>query len=208
VTVRPGDEWGTVAVPPPNIERVRDDAALGELLGTRRRVSIDAPTVALAQGDLLRAIGGGTDRLSDGGVVALLPCDALRLVVDDAEPVWAVAHVVVRHRRFGWWRGRVVAVMNSQYLGRWDVAPRAHPNDGRADVVTIAPTMSSRARWEARRRLPTGTHVPHPDISTRQTRSISIEVQRGEEVWIDGMRRRHAGRVEVTVVPDALTVVV
>ena len=49
-----------------------------------------------------------------------------------------------------------------------DVAPRAHPNDGRFDVVEVSAAMPARARLQAWRRLATGTHVPHPDITTRR----------------------------------------
>ena len=33
--------------------------------------------------------------------------------------------------------------MNVDRLGHWDVAPRAHPNDGRVDVVEVDAAMSA-----------------------------------------------------------------
>ena len=54
----------------------------------------------------------------------------------DGRRLTAVAHVVARGGG-PWWRGPIVAVMNADRLGRWDVAPRAHPNDGRLDVVEV-----------------------------------------------------------------------
>lgn len=98
--------------------------------------------------------------------------------------------------------------MNAQYLGAWDVAPRAHPNDGRVDVVEVASEMSLRDRLAARRRLPLGHHVPHPRISTRQVRSLTVELEPGERVWIDGIDAGEALRVEIAVEPDLLTVLV
>ena len=45
-------------------------------------------------------------------------------------------------RAGAWWRGRVVAAMNAEFLGPWDVAPRAHPGDGLLDVLDVSPAMS------------------------------------------------------------------
>ena len=35
-----------------------------------------------------------------------------------------VAHAIARR---GWWRGRILAAMNAEFVGDWKVAPRAHP---------------------------------------------------------------------------------
>ena len=57
-------------------------------------------------------------------------------------------------------------MLNADRIGAWDVAPRAHPNDGQLDVVEVDASMGLRDRWQASRRLATGTHVPHPAIHT------------------------------------------
>ena len=62
----------------------------------------------------------------------------MRVTLDDAAPTWGVAHVVVRRQ---WWRGEIVMAMNAQFYGRYDVAPRGHPNDGKVDVVRVDPSM-------------------------------------------------------------------
>ncbi|MAT03984.1 MAG: hypothetical protein CL424_02950 [Acidimicrobiaceae bacterium] len=99
--------------------------------------------------------------------------------------------------RRSWWRGRVVACMNVDHLGDWNVAPRAHPNDGRLDIVECSPTMPLRARWAARRRLVAGTHVPHPDIEVGRVRERSWTFARPHRVWIDGV---DVGRTEMLTV--------
>ena len=57
--------------------------------------------------------------------------------------------------------------MNSDHLGTWNVAPRAHPNDGKLDVISVGRGMTFRQRLQARTRLELGTHVPHPAIGSR-----------------------------------------
>jgi diacylglycerol kinase family enzyme len=102
----------------------------------------------------------------------------------------------------------VVAVMNAQYAGRADVAPRAHPGDGQADVVTVAAAMEVRARWQAARRLPTGTHLPHAAIAVRRARELTIELAAAAPVTADGCGIARARAFTVTVEPAALTICV
>jgi diacylglycerol kinase family enzyme len=123
-------------------------------------------------------------------------------VLVDGRLHWFVAHLVARKR---WWRGRVFAAMNAEFIGRWDVAPRSHPNDGILDTFDV--TMSTGDRWKARSRLPTGTHVPHPDIAQRRVDAIQLDVD-GLDVWLDGENIGPARRLSIRIEPDALTCVV
>jgi diacylglycerol kinase family enzyme len=93
--------------------------------------------------------------------------------------------------------------MNAQFSGRFDVAPRSHPNDGRCDIVTLLPALGFRQRWQAKRRLPLGTHVPHPEIPTSSVRSWSLEVRGRVPVRVDGRRYEATTNVSVSVRPDA-----
>lgn len=135
-----------------------------------------------------------------------LPIDALIVTIDDRtdEPLIAVAHVVIRR---GWWRGPIHALMNAQYVGRYDVAPRSHPNDGRVDVIETS-ALSLPDRVKAWRRLPAGAHVPHPAITERRVTEASYTFERAMTVWVDGRRRAQARSVHVRVVPDAFVVAI
>jgi hypothetical protein len=215
VTIRKGEQWGTLGPVPSGVVTVDDDAALHRLVQDARSCGSEPPPVGLRGGDLFRALGGvdGTDRLASGDDVARLPCDLVRLSLDGGTPVWMAVHAVVRSgllgsASLGWWRGPVLALMNAQYLGRWDVAPRSHPNDGRVDVVSVAASFGFGDRWKARARLPLGTHLPHPGITTRQVTTQRWDLGASTRIWVDGV---DLGRVRVLtadVEPDALTVVV
>jgi hypothetical protein len=93
--------------------------------------------------------------------------------------------------------------MNVDRLGRWDVAPRAHPNDGRADAVEVDPAMGARARWQAWRRLRTGTHLPHPLLHNRSITAESWAFDRPLRLWVDGVERGTVRSLGVAVEPDA-----
>jgi diacylglycerol kinase family enzyme len=137
-----------------------------------------------------------------------LPIDVID-VTADGRRLTAVAHVVARRRgRAGWWRGPIIAVMNVDHRGPWDVAPRAHPNDGWLDVVEVDEAMPWRSRWQAWRRLPMGTHLPHPDIGTRRTRAETFTFAEPRGLWVDGVERGTVRMLAVALRPDAAVVYV
>jgi len=203
VTVRKGEAWGTLGPAPAGLTIVGTDRELFEIVNAARRAGTPLPAVGLRGGDLWRAVGGASDPDRFDRDVAILPVDLLRVETDDRS-CWAAAHVVAT--RWGGWRGGAVAVMNGQYVGRFDVAPRAHPGDGVADIVEAAPAMTARERWQARRRLPLGAHVPHPRISTRRAATVELELPERPTIAVDGQRVGRSSRLVVTVEPDALTV--
>ena len=107
-----------------------------------------------------------------------------------------------------WYRrmiSRVTLVMNAAWLGTWNPAPKAHPNDGLADVVAARLRLSDLAAVRAR--LPLGAHLPHPRITVARTAATSIDLP-GPIVSLDGARARLSGPVRLTVEPDALHVVI
>lgn len=210
MTIRPREPWGDLGPVPADVVRPDSDARIAAAVGAALEAGGPPCDVAPLGGDLFRSIGGhaGVDRILAGGDVARLPCDVLEVALDDRRTVYAVAHVVIRRPwlgspSFGWWRGRSIALMNAQHIGRWDVAPRSHPNDGRVDVLEVDAAMGLRERWKARRRLELGAHLPHPAIRTRQARSATFDLLPGERVWLDGVDHGRCSRVAVTVVPDA-----
>ena len=133
-----------------------------------------------------------------------LPVDLGSVLVDGVQH-WFVAHLVARR---SWWRGRIVAAMNAEFVGNWDVAPRAHPGDGLLDVVDVAPAMSLTDRVKARGRLATGAHLPHPAISVSRRDAVQLAFDRPTPVWLDGVRVGEARNLSVRLEPDALVCVV
>jgi hypothetical protein len=201
VTIRKGQQWGSVGPPPTGALEARTDAELRAIVETCRRDGRDIPPVALLGGDLMRS-AGGTGASRDVALTA--PIDVVR-VEAAGERAWFVAHLVARR---SWWRGEVVAAMNAQFRGTSDVAPRSHPNDGRVDLVRVTPGMSLRDRLQARSRLALGTHVPHPAIETRSVRTAALSFRRPLHVVLDGSRWLTTSEVTLTVEPDALMIVV
>lgn len=205
MTVEKGAAWGSRGPLPPGAVVVRSDAEARAQLEQARRERREFPVLRLLGGDLGRTLGGRSDeaRLRDDEVT-LATVDVGEVLLDGRVRFF-VAHAVVRGR--SWWRGPVVAAMNAQYLGRWDAAPRAHPGDGLLDVLEVGAGFTVGDRWKARRRLPSGSHVPHPQIKVRRVPAVQLDVT-GQRVWLDGELVEPAAALSIRLRPDALTVAV
>lgn len=206
MTIGKGTPWGREVPRPSDLTIVDDDRAVVDALTDQPSVDGATPHVALRGGDLARTVGATGPRERERLIA--LPIDLLEVRLDDAAPVLACAHVVARAPvlRGSWWRGQVLAVMNAEFFGEYDVAPRGHPNDGRVETFLVDAGMSLRDRLAARRRLSTGTHVPHPAIDTRSVRTAKWAFPSGVMVSIDHRRVGQARSIEVTVRPDAAVV--
>lgn len=203
MTIEKGMPWGQPGALPADGVLVRSNAEARRVVEDARRRSEPVPTLGLLGGDLCRTVGGRGDegRLRSPDAMTL-PVD-LGSVLLDGRQHWFLSHLVVRG---SWWRGRVVAVMNAQWIGAWDVAPRSHPNDGLLDVFDG--NLSFDDRMKARRRLRTGTHVPHPGITQRRVKALQLDLDRPVGVHLDGERVGTARRLAIRLEPDAVTCVV
>lgn len=191
MAIERGSDWGSPGRLPPESPDATSDAALAALIAAGTR------SVRLHGGDVARTVGVNDASLARDAAV-LLPIDAIEVSIDGDTTI-AVAHVLVGSRR-----RPHVAVMNAAFVGRLNLAPRAHPGDGQLDVVTF--DLSSIDWYKARRRMPTGAHVPHPGISTRRCADWAREPDAPVRVWVDGVRHPVAAEVRCRVVPEAVVV--
>lgn len=198
MTIAKGSQWGNDGTVPADVVVCSSDADAAS--------AVDA-VVALTAGDLHRGLG--EPRLKGpGDECRLVPVDALNVTVEMVDgtnvTMRAVAHVCVG--RFGAREG-FRAVVNAGFVAGANLAPRCHPGDGRAELVTMAPNVSWRQRRMARRRAATGTHVPHPAIDVASVVEWSAEVD-GGDVRVDGRVVSGAVRVTVVLLPGCVTVAV
>jgi hypothetical protein len=205
MTIERGRAWGEIGPLPDDGVVVRSDAEAAGVVADAIAAGAEPRPVGLLGGDLCRTLGGrGDEARLHSPEAARLVVDVLFVRLDDGPELPAVAHAVT-HGASRWF-GRLSAAMNAAWMGEWNVAPRAHPNDGVFDLVDADPSLGDRV--EARRRLPLGTHVPHPEIRITRHASATIEHRRARRVWLDGVRVGRARRLTVRVEPDALCVVV
>lgn len=188
MAIEKGRDWGGPGELPADAIEAASDAAIAEA------VQAGATHVRPAHGDLATTLGVSPASLARPAST-LLPIDALHVELD-GDVRLAVAHVVV-----GSSRRPSLAAMNAAFLGQWNMAPRAHPGDGRVDVVDIDLGLVD---WlKARRRLPTGTHVPHPGIEVRRVAEWAVRLEREQPVTLDGSVRHRAREIRIRVVDEA-----
>lgn len=212
MTIEKGKEWGHRARRPSTVVFAKDDV---DLISQWQNNS-SAPFVILG-GDLHTSLGRplwNTNSDTENASAQFLPVDILKVDVisdnasssHDVITMYALSSVQI-----GSWlsRERLVCVSNCGFIGDYNIAPRAHPNDGEMDVVTINASIDWRQRLQARARARLGNHVPHPQIAMERgvEHSWTKESPR-ERLSVDGIEVKRWSSVHVSVIADACTVVV
>lgn len=206
VVIRKGEDWGEHATLPPGNPIVTSDQELHRYL--QETMAADPPLplqpIGLLGGDLCKTVGGAgrRDRLTSSEAVTL-GCDLVEARLDD-QLWWFAGHLVARAT---WLTGQLTFAMNAAWRGDWNVAPRAHPGDGRIDILTTS--MSAPNRLKGWRRMNHGGHVPHPDITvTKAKRYEDDHTRRPRQVALDNVAVGRVAKIELRVLDAALPVVV
>lgn len=194
-----GEDWGRPGLLPADAAVARSDRDLAAMIAAG-----SPQPIALAGGDLCRTLGGrGTVETRRGTVTTLVDIDVGTASADGVELGLFVAHLVARGRL---WHGPTAVVMNAQWMGEWDVAPRAHPGDGRFDL--IQGQLPLRQRVEARRRAPGGGHLPHPRLRTSSGAEFVLGFDRARKIFLDGREVGRHRSITVGAVAQRVTVAV
>lgn len=223
MTIEKGKDWGAPGEVPVDTPVARSDAELSNLFsvddGEGRTLTGPSLVVLLPNTDSPRTPRESTNGLAMtlgargtidsvlGSTRTLLPID-LGVVTLDAESEEPRRLVMSSSLLItgALWSGVTEAAMNAAFLDTWNVTPNGHPNDGRFDVVRAELGLAD--RFKARKRLATGSHVPHPNISVRRLKRAEFRPAPSSKVWIDGKPMGRVELIEVTVVPDAVTLAI
>lgn len=176
--------------------RPDEGSDLARTLGLRAAARPDRVEVAL---DALRC-GGDLDALAVNAVVVGVAPHRLRRTSRAR-----LCTVVVDGRQRWCGPATTVVVATGQFLAGADVVPRGHPGDGRAEVQVYAVPGPERA--ELRRRLASGTHLPHPAIRTLSGVEIEVRSPSPRPVAVDGTPRGRARDLRVRLVAGAYSLV-
>jgi len=192
--IKRGEEWGVPTTCTPSDISVSGDQGLA-VSSTEVRLIVHGGDIAHSLGDPQQPVVG--DNCTE------VPIDALRVLITlrngSTHSSIAASHVMIG----GWLRGRLICVSNGGFIGNKNVSPRAHPNDGFFDVMSLDSSMGMQQRLRARHKSILGTHTPHPLVVTSRARSTEFSsVSRSEALRIDGRRIRSWSKVEIEIVPD------
>ncbi len=197
MTIKKGEAWGSRYAMTGSEPIAHTDAGALALIAAALDEGRVPDPVVLRGGDLYRMLGG---RPADEP--QRFPIDIVD-VVADGHRFRAVGHVVARHAL---WAGRFVVVMNGQFVGEWNLGPRAHSNDGLLDITDGS--LGVRDRLVARRRARSGSHLPHPSLATRRAATAEFDFDRPMRLFVDGLAAGECRTLALSVVPDAATVVI
>jgi hypothetical protein len=209
--IKPGDEWGTPATGPADLDITGGDCDLATAVSDRPGVRVSFHPDSSS--DLAGAVGLGSHpvhdlevsldllRLDDGRTAANMivlgsPPDEIRRFARRFG-----ANVRVDERPVFHGPCSTVVIATGQFRRGLDIVPRGHPGDGRAEIQVYA--VRGRDLRTLRTRLATGTHVPHPEITQRTGSRVTVTTGRKVRMEIDRRRAPATDFVELTVVPDA-----
>ena len=206
MTIRKGDQWGEPCIAPTGLLEFATERELGRHLrdiGTIREAMLNSGTLIQALGVTTRAPNREQIKVT---------IDLIKIGFTDHYGVnrddFAVGSVFLGRRS---WLGDLYIVSNSGYLGARELLPKAHPNDGVMDVLAVKSSMPYTQRLQAWRRIPTSSHIPHPDISTKQTEGFSWPLDEDDvpnksiRLVVDGEALGPVKSVRMHVIPDAIT---
>lgn len=205
MTIRKGEEWGTRITAPEEIVHIDSDAAIAQ--------SERFQVMSLLSGDMFNALGC-PQIVKPGSSCTLLEIDAFQceITLRNGNVYKELASSCIEIGSFRPQIGhqlRYVCISNAGIVRGRNLTPRAHPNDGVLDVLEVSHAMSFRHRLQAFRRAATGTHIPHPDISTNRGAECEFLNERlRENLRIDGVKISSWLNVRVTVLPDYWKIVV
>lgn len=198
MTIEKGRPWGDRSIVPNDMTVVQSDHALA--------LTPPHVPVVLAGGDLYTAIGKPV-LAQPGQERTKISIDALKCSIrtdHDVINMTAASSIVI-----GYWLPRTpvvkrfICITNAGIYRETNMAPRAHPNDGVFDVVSMNAKMSWRERLISHRRARTGTHVPHPEITVERLTHYEQEATHTTEpLFIDAVKITAWKSISVSIEPD------
>ena len=202
MNIEKGRSWGSLSPLPPEGVIIKTNKELLEKVNNCKRQGIDLPTFGLLGGDLWRTLGGrrAEERLY-GGEATTLDID-LGCALLDGKIFWFCAHMFIGSKL----KGEKIFISNVAHYGKMNPAPKAHPGDGKFDMLEVK--LSPFQTFKAVKRVSAGTHIPHPGIKYRQVSSEQFSFGKKLSIGIDGKNIGKFSTVSIRIENEALRVVI
>ena len=194
MTIRKGEDWGSQTTMPNNCIVVADDASAARLQPQQ--------TFYVSDGDLHEALGKPRQPVV-GQSCHLLAVDAMRYTIQfsNGEDLTALAISSITIGRPH--RGSFVVLSNTGFYKSRHLLPRAHPNDGKIDMLSLRDSMTFRQRLLFHQKSKISAHLPHPDIRVERVETFtSTRTNAKEPLTIDGNRFHNWSSISVSIQPD------
>ena len=193
-------EFGEETTIPDSYVLADSDAECAELWAS------GAPQVVLGGGDLAEVLGSRDTTALPGTAAIRCLIDVIQISGRDTSGSIREFHAVSSCCFGSWWFGEVDVVTSTGRHDGLEANPRAHPGDGLLDHLHVVPQMKLRQRWQCRRKMRTGSHLPHPDLQV--LRSTDFDFKGPRKLTVDGIARGQFVSVSCRILPEALMVIV
>ena len=204
--IQPGLPWGVVAAEPAPALYLVSDRSVGRFLRDNTAKIVHSQNLCYQAGDLETVLGLTDTRDRSQRLKVIV--DAISVEYTDLQGKRhhdvCFGSLHIGNRLF---RGALSIVSNSGLWRGREVAPRAHPNDGKLDIVEISPAMRWNQRMMAWRRTRIGTHLPHPLIQYSQGEFFSWSGT-SQRLIIDGEFVSRVQQVSCRIQSDCVAVFV
>ena len=205
MTIRKGQEWGHFEERPSDLQLVADDVAACEVVSKCVIESSSTLNLSILKSDMARTLGitGATNLNSQMLCTRFDVIEATYVLTKSEETIRRcfIGRAFISEKLFF---GRTIAVLNSSFVGNRDWAPKAHPNDGKLDLVELDSSMNIRQRLTAHRLMKSGSHLPHPQIRYNQLSEYEYATDRSASLSIEGVRIGSIRHCFFRVLPDAV----
>ncbi len=186
-------------------ETAHSDHEARIIVEAARRSEEKIPVLKLLGGNLAKTLGAG----GEASVGKKFKCD-LGSVLIDGRLYWFVSNLAAVKSRWrgdktSWHKGFFLA-MNSAWLGSLNLATRAHPADGKLDI--LAGKLKFRENREFRRRAKSGIHLPHSNINYRRAASATHSFEKPVSIYLDGTFVARAENLAIRIEPLALSILI
>ena len=202
MNVKKGKSWGFASPLPRNGVVVHSNKELLEKVTSYKREGMELPVFGLLGGDLWRTLGGRRveSRLYEQSATTVdvdLGC-----VLLDGKIYWFCAHMFIGNK----FSGSKIFISNAAHYGKSNPTPKAHPGDGKFDLLKVE--LSTVQTIHAIKRLQTGTHLPHPKIKYETVESKQLSFKKRMKIEIDGEKLGKFENVSLRIENEAFRVVV
>ena len=205
MTIRKGQEWGHFEERPSDLQLVADDVAACEVVSKWVIESSSSLNLSILKSDTARMLGitGAANLNSQMLCTKFDVIEATYVLTKSEETIRRcfIGRAFISEKLFF---GRTIAVLNSSFVGNRDWAPKAHPNDGKLDLVELDGSMNVRQRLTALKLMKSGSHLPHPKIRYNQLSEYEYATDRSASLSIEGVRIGSIRNCFFRVLPDAV----
>jgi len=204
VTIKKGQDWGCLVAKPKDLHLVADDFEASYFLSQHLSVGGAPVEISILKSDLARSLGISGANVNKNEMLQthfdVIETIFLRSGQTSVDRRLFLGHAFIQN---GFATGAKVGVLNSSFVGKRNWAPRAHPNDGKFDVVEIEQSISIRQRLKAYSLMRSGSHLPHPKINYRQVVDYSADCINLPRLYIESKLVGTVVQCSFKIMPDA-----